>query len=184
MSDTAKLVVDGADHDLPVVVGTEGDRAIDISKLRESTGHVTLDVRLHEHRFLPVGHHLRRRREGGPPLPRHTRGAACRAEHVLSRPAGCSSTVSCPPTSNSRPERPLHQVRDDSTRASTTISTASRLPVTQWPSSAMINAMSCYEPDLMLMESESTFQVGGAPHQQDPHYRRLHLRLPRHAIVQ
>ena len=28
--------------------------------------------------------------------------------------------------------------------------------------SAMINAMSCYEPDLMVMESEATFQVSAA----------------------
>jgi citrate synthase len=43
MSQTAKLSIDGSEHLLPVVVGTEGDRAVDISKLRETTGHVTLD---------------------------------------------------------------------------------------------------------------------------------------------
>jgi len=43
MPDTAKLTLDGTSYDLPVVVGTEGDRAIDIRKLRQTTGHVCLD---------------------------------------------------------------------------------------------------------------------------------------------
>ena len=43
MPGTARLIIEGNSHDLPVVVGTEGDRAIDITKLREATGHVTLD---------------------------------------------------------------------------------------------------------------------------------------------
>ena len=43
MADTAKLIIDGQPRDLPVVVGTEGDRAIDITRLRETTGHITLD---------------------------------------------------------------------------------------------------------------------------------------------
>jgi citrate synthase len=43
MSKTAKLAIDGTTHDLPVIVGTEGDRAIDIASLRDRTGHITLD---------------------------------------------------------------------------------------------------------------------------------------------
>jgi citrate synthase len=43
MSETARLTIDGATHDLPVVVGSEGDRALDIAKLRDTTGHITLD---------------------------------------------------------------------------------------------------------------------------------------------
>jgi citrate synthase len=43
MSNTAKLTIDDKTCDLPIVVGTEGDRAVDISVLRDSTGHVTLD---------------------------------------------------------------------------------------------------------------------------------------------
>ena len=31
------------EFELPIVVGTEGERGIDISKLRAGTGHVTLD---------------------------------------------------------------------------------------------------------------------------------------------
>lgn len=43
MQETVKLIVDGKTFDLPVIVGTEGERAIDISMLREQTGLVTLD---------------------------------------------------------------------------------------------------------------------------------------------
>ncbi len=43
MSDTAKLIVDGNEYELPIITGTEGERAIDIRKLRDSSGLVTLD---------------------------------------------------------------------------------------------------------------------------------------------
>ena len=43
MTDTVTLTVDGKAYTLPVVRGTEGERAIDISKLREQTGLISLD---------------------------------------------------------------------------------------------------------------------------------------------
>ena len=43
MSDVARLELDGQTYELPIVVGTENERAIDISKLRAQTGHITLD---------------------------------------------------------------------------------------------------------------------------------------------
>ncbi|MDW8343267.1 MAG: citrate synthase [Verrucomicrobiae bacterium] len=43
MAKTAKLELDGKVYELPVVVGTEGERAIDISRLRAETGYITLD---------------------------------------------------------------------------------------------------------------------------------------------
>jgi len=39
----AKLLIDGKEYPLPIVVGTEGERAIDITNLRKSTGFLTLD---------------------------------------------------------------------------------------------------------------------------------------------
>jgi citrate synthase len=39
----AKLVLDGKEYDLPVVVGSEGEVGLDISKLRAQSGAVTLD---------------------------------------------------------------------------------------------------------------------------------------------
>ncbi|MFC1823883.1 citrate synthase [Thermodesulfobacteriota bacterium] len=43
MGQKAKLIVDGETYELPIIVGTEGERAIDISKLRQETGLITLD---------------------------------------------------------------------------------------------------------------------------------------------
>ncbi|MBE9580869.1 MAG: citrate synthase [Proteobacteria bacterium] len=43
MEQTAKLIIDGKTFELPIVTGSEGERAIDISRLRQETGFVTLD---------------------------------------------------------------------------------------------------------------------------------------------
>ncbi|NNM33297.1 MAG: citrate (Si)-synthase, partial [Gemmatimonadetes bacterium] len=43
MADTAKLIVDGTTYELPIIEGTEGERAIDIGNLRAQTGYVTMD---------------------------------------------------------------------------------------------------------------------------------------------
>ncbi len=42
-SQTAKLVVDGQELELPTMVGTEQERAIDISQLRKLSGYITMD---------------------------------------------------------------------------------------------------------------------------------------------
>ncbi len=43
MSTQAKLELDGKSYTLPVVMGTEGEKAVDISALRANTGYITLD---------------------------------------------------------------------------------------------------------------------------------------------
>src|SRR5688500_19246384 len=43
MSDTAELIIEGKSYTLPVIVGTENEKAIDISSLRAKSGYVTLD---------------------------------------------------------------------------------------------------------------------------------------------
>jgi len=43
MTETVTLMIDGKTHTLPVVQGTEGERAVDISKLRAQTGLISLD---------------------------------------------------------------------------------------------------------------------------------------------
>lgn len=43
MSETAKFILDGKTYEFPVIVGSEGEKAIDIAKLRAQTGYVTLD---------------------------------------------------------------------------------------------------------------------------------------------
>jgi citrate synthase len=43
MTETVTLQIDGKTYDLPLVKGSEGERAIDISRLRAETGLITLD---------------------------------------------------------------------------------------------------------------------------------------------
>jgi citrate synthase len=43
MSETAKIILEGKEYELPVVTGTENEKAIDITKLRDMTGYITLD---------------------------------------------------------------------------------------------------------------------------------------------
>jgi len=40
----AELIIDDKNYALPLIEGSEGEKAIDISALREKTGHITLDV--------------------------------------------------------------------------------------------------------------------------------------------
>jgi citrate synthase len=41
--ETARLILEGREYELPVVRGTEGEKAFDISSLRKTTGYITLD---------------------------------------------------------------------------------------------------------------------------------------------
>ena len=43
MSETAKIELDGKVYELPVIEGTENEKAIDISKLRGLSGYITID---------------------------------------------------------------------------------------------------------------------------------------------
>ena len=43
MSETAKINIQGNETELPLIIGTENEIGVDISKLRGSTGAVTLD---------------------------------------------------------------------------------------------------------------------------------------------
>ncbi|MFT5666733.1 MAG: citrate synthase, partial [Vicingaceae bacterium] len=43
MSEKAQLIIDGKTIELPIVMGTENEKAIDISSLRGSTGYITID---------------------------------------------------------------------------------------------------------------------------------------------
>lgn len=44
MSDSAELIIEGKSYKLPVVVGTENEKALDIASLRSQSGYVTLDA--------------------------------------------------------------------------------------------------------------------------------------------
>lgn len=44
MSEFAEIILDGKSHKLPIITGSEGEKAIDIAKLRADTGYITLDT--------------------------------------------------------------------------------------------------------------------------------------------
>jgi citrate synthase len=44
MSDTAQLKIGDKTYDLPIIEGSEKEKAIDISKLRDLSGYITLDI--------------------------------------------------------------------------------------------------------------------------------------------
>jgi len=43
MSETASINLNGSSYEFPVITGTENEKAIDISKLRDQSGYITLD---------------------------------------------------------------------------------------------------------------------------------------------
>ncbi|MFT7158358.1 MAG: citrate synthase, partial [Parvicella sp.] len=43
MSETVKLTIEDQSYEFPVITGSENEKAIDISKLRGTTGYITLD---------------------------------------------------------------------------------------------------------------------------------------------
>ena len=58
MSKEAKLELDGKTYTLPTVVGTEGEKAVDISSLRASTRLHHAGRRLRQHRLLHQQDHV------------------------------------------------------------------------------------------------------------------------------
>ncbi len=43
MQETVKIIIEGQEHEFPVIEGTEKEKAIDISALRAKTGYITID---------------------------------------------------------------------------------------------------------------------------------------------
>ncbi len=46
MDEKAQLIIEGKTYELPILTGSEGEKAIDISTLRQKNGFITLDVGL------------------------------------------------------------------------------------------------------------------------------------------
>jgi citrate synthase len=162
MSEAARLIIDGNEYHLPLVRGTTGDRAIDISQLRDLTGHITLDEGyantgscrstitfvdgergIVRYRGIPIEQ-----------LARHstfveTSWLLIYGELPTREQLKCWSDLF---TKYEMIHEGLYHHFDG-------------FPATGHPMailSAMINAMSCYEPDLMEMEGPAIFQVAAA----------------------
>ncbi len=162
MADTARLVIDGVTHDLNVVVGTEGERALDISRLRDTTGYVTLDEGYMNTgscssaiTFVDGEKGILRYR--GIPIEQlavestflETCWLLIYGELPTREQLSCWSRLF---TKYEMIHEGLYHHFDG-------------FPSTGHPMailSAMINAMSCYQPDLMEMESPATIQLAAA----------------------
>jgi citrate synthase len=162
MPDIARLAIDGATYDLPVTVGTEGDRAIDITTLRSKTGHITLDEGYFNTgscrsaiTFIDGEKGILRYR--GIPIEQLARSSTfvetcwllIYGELPTRAQLKCWSSLF---TKYEMIHEGLYHHFDG-------------FPSTGHPMailSAMINAMSCYEPGVMEMESAATFQVAAA----------------------
>ncbi len=161
-TDQAVLHLDGKDINLPIVVGSENEKALDISKLRSETGYITLD-------------------EG------YGNTGACRsAITYIDGEAGILRYRGIPieqlaerstfletawlliygdlPT-----PKQLKRWSDEFTRHEM-IHEGLRKHYEGFPFyghpmavlSAMINALSCYHPDVLKMEDETTFETAAA----------------------
>jgi citrate synthase len=162
MTKTARLIIDNDSYDLPVVLGSEGERAVDISHLRDMSGHVTFD-------------------EG------YMNTGSCKsAITFIDGEKGILRYRGIPIEQLARKstfletawlliygELPTRDQLDNWSRLFTQYEMIHEglyhhfdgFPSTGHPMailSAMINAASCYEPGLMEMESPATFQGAAA----------------------
>ena len=126
MSGTAKLIIEGNSHDLPVVVGTEGDRAVDITGLREATGHITLDEGYVNTGSCRSAITFVDGERGHPPLSRHPDRAAGAQEHLRRDLLAAHLRGTAHGGTAQGLEQPVHQARDDPRRA---LPPLRRLPV-------------------------------------------------------
>ena len=162
MPETAKLQLDGKTFELPVVVGTEGERAVDISKLRDRSGYITLDEGYGNTgsckssiTFIDGERGILRYR--GIPIEQlaerstflETAWLLIYGELPTARQLDCWSKLL---TEYEMIHEGLYHHFDG-------------FPSYGHPMailSAMINAESCYEPELITMESPETFQLAAA----------------------
>ncbi|NLV73004.1 MAG: citrate synthase [Actinobacteria bacterium] len=162
MLEQATLSVGGDTYHLPVVDGAEGDRAINVTKLRETTGFITLDEGYYNTgscrsaiTFIDGDQGILRYR--GIPIEQLARKSTfvetcwllIYGELPTREQLRCWSGLF---TKYEMIHEGLYKHFDG-------------FPSTGHPMailSAMINAMSCYEPSLIEMESPATFQIAAA----------------------
>ena len=158
VTDTAKVQLKDQTYDLPVVVGTENEHALDISRLRNDTGYITLDSGYGNTGSCQSGITFINGEQGilryrGIPIEQI-------AEHSTFIEAALLLIYGELPT-----EQRLNYFRGLLTEYEM-IHEGLYNHFDGFPSyahpmailSAMINAVSCYHPDVMEMEDEQTFE--------------------------
>ena len=162
MSDIAKLHLPDKTVDLPVVVGTEQEHAVDIRKLRSETGYITLDdgygnTGSCESAITFIDGEKGILRYRGIPIEQLAEKSTF-LETALLLIYGELPT-------QERLDRFKELVTREAYLHEGLIRTFDGFPPDGHPMailSAMINAMSCYHPALLQMEDEDTFELAAA----------------------
>lgn len=159
---TARLSLGDREIDLPVVVGTEQERAVDISALRSKTGYITLDPGFRSTGSCQSGITFIDGEQGilryrGYPI------EELAAHSTFVETAWLLIWGELPTEDQLLQFRQLltrHELIHEGLRAH-----YDGFPINAEPMavlSAMINACSCYHPDIMELESEATFESAAA----------------------
>ena len=162
MNTTCRIELDGTSHEFPVVRGTEDERAIDISTLRDRTGYITLDD----------GYGNTGSCRSAITFIDGDRGILRYRGIPIEDLAGKSSFVEVAwlvifgrlPTIEDR-DRFSALLTEHSMLHHSMRKHFEGFPPNAHPMailSAMINALSCHEPDVMDIEDEATLEVAAA----------------------
>ena len=160
---TAKVDYSGAAPvELPIVVGTENDRAIDVSKLRDRTGHITLDdgyanTGSCRSKVTYIDGEKGILRYRGIPIEQLAEHSTF-VETALLLIYG--ELPSADHLAHFRELLTEHEMLHEGMRNNFDGYPAAAPPMAIL--SAMINAVSCYHPDIMQMEDEETFETAAA----------------------
>ncbi|MGI5940159.1 MAG: citrate synthase [Thermoleophilia bacterium] len=162
MSDSARLLIGEHTYELPIVVGSEGERAIDITKLRKESQHITLDVG-----YMNTGSCLSSITfiDGEKGVLRY-RGIPIEqlAEKSTFLETAWLLIYGELPTADQLKNWSQLFVKYEMIHEGL-YAHFDGFPPTGHPMailSAMINAVGCYEPNMMEMENEATFQIAAA----------------------
>ncbi len=161
-TETAKLELDGQSLELPVVVGTENERGVDISKLRGSTGYITLDngyanTGSCQSSITYIDGEKGILRYRGIPIEQLAE------KSTFVETAWLLIHGELPNKEQIDSFRALlteHELLHEGLHKHFNMFPASSHPMAIL--SAMINACSCYHPDIMKLESEDTFESASA----------------------
>lgn len=162
ITDTAKLDLGDKQIDLPLVVGTENERGVDISKLRAQTGHITLDDGYGNTgscksaiTFINGEKGILRYR--GIPIEQLAENSTF-IETALLLIYGELPTQEH--LSSFRALLTEHEMLHEGLHKNFDGFPANAHPMATL--SAMINAVSCYHPDVMMMEDDANFETAAA----------------------
>jgi citrate synthase len=159
---TAKLTLPDAEIQLPITIGSEGEKAVDVQKLRSDTGYITLDPGYRNTGSVESAVTFIDGEEGilryrGYPIEQLARHSTFVETSYLLIYGELPTARQLDTWANKiRSEQRIHEGLRNAFDG---------FPASAHPMailSAMINAVSCYHPSIMEMESEATFELAAA----------------------